>query len=78
MKKYVKPDLFFEKFELSRQIAACHYDLNLAENACKTFKDPYGDIFINKADCQGYLILEENEEYCYYPPVGFVLATFNS
>ena len=27
MKKYVKPELFYEHFELSQQIAACSYDL---------------------------------------------------
>lgn len=26
MKKYVKPELFYESFELSQQIAACDYD----------------------------------------------------
>ena len=28
MKKYVKPELFFESFELSQQIAACEFDSN--------------------------------------------------
>ena len=28
MKKYVKPELFYEHFELSQQIAACQYDLD--------------------------------------------------
>ena len=73
MKKYVKPDLFFEKFELSRQIAACHFDLNLAEDSCQTFTDPEGNIFINEMNCGGYWILEE---YCYYPSTGGL--TFNS
>lgn len=27
MKKYVKPELIYEHFELSQQIAACSYDL---------------------------------------------------
>ena len=26
MKKYVKPELFYESFELSQQIAVCDYD----------------------------------------------------
>ena len=28
MKKYVKPELFFESFELSQSIAACGIDVN--------------------------------------------------
>ena len=27
MKKYVKPDLFYESFQLNRHIAACEWDL---------------------------------------------------
>lgn len=27
MKKYVKPELIFESFEMSQQIASCDYDL---------------------------------------------------
>lgn len=27
MKKYVKPDLYFESFQLNQHIAACAYDL---------------------------------------------------
>ena len=27
MRKYVKPELFFESFEMSQQIAACDFDL---------------------------------------------------
>lgn len=35
MKKYVKPELFFESFELSQSIAACGIDVNSAdEHAC--------------------------------------------
>ena len=33
MKKYVKPELFYEHFELSQQIAACNYDLHPNSNA---------------------------------------------
>lgn len=34
MKKYVKPELFFERYELSRHVAACAWDLNLIEGVC--------------------------------------------
>lgn len=36
MKKYVKPELFYERFELSQQIAACDYDSKntLSDETC--------------------------------------------
>lgn len=40
MKKYVKPELFFESFELSQSIAACGIDVNLNdEYACNPTLD---------------------------------------
>lgn len=38
MKKYVKPELFYERYELSQHIADCAWELNSS----------------NKADCQTY------------------------
>lgn len=36
MKKYVKPELFFESFELSQSIAACGIDVKFEnEHKCK-------------------------------------------
>ena len=38
MKKYVKPELIYESFELSQQIAACDYDSkNTSTNEGCTF-----------------------------------------
>lgn len=35
MKPYVKPELFYESFEMNQSIAACEYDMNLMpENGC--------------------------------------------
>lgn len=35
MKKYIKPELFFEQFELSQSISAsCGWQLNSVENMC--------------------------------------------
>ena len=34
MKKYVKPELFYERFELSQHIADCMWELTYARNAC--------------------------------------------
>lgn len=41
MKKYVKPELFFESFELSQSIAACGIDVNHDnEYSCNPSTDP--------------------------------------
>lgn len=34
MKKYVKPELFYEYYELSQHIADCAWEITLAEAAC--------------------------------------------
>lgn len=44
MKQYVKPDLFYEDFELSQHIAACDYKINSGDaNSCIVEKDRYDD-----------------------------------
>ena len=69
--------MFFKKFELSRQIAACHYDLNFADKeSCATYVDDlFGVVVIGEKDCQGYNIIDQ---YCYYPASGSEFKTFNS
>lgn len=41
MKKYVKPDLYFESFQLTQHIAACGYDMidSRDENDCYSHGD---------------------------------------
>lgn len=40
MKKYVKPDLYFESFQLSQNIASCGWDMNQADiYNCETSGD---------------------------------------
>lgn len=34
MKKYVKPELFYEHYELSQHIADCNFEYTHAENDC--------------------------------------------
>lgn len=44
MKAYVKPELFYESFELSQHIALCDYQLNLTDATnCKIITDRYED-----------------------------------
>ena len=39
MKKYVKPELFYERFELSQHIADCGWELKHADGSCKANPD---------------------------------------
>lgn len=80
MKKYVKPELFFERYELSQHIANCTWDLNLAnENDCTTFK---GDSELDPS-LEGYILLTTDKN-CNFPgPDCYMVAvsgmnTFNS
>lgn len=38
MKKYVKPELFYERYELSQHIADCAWELNSANKDVCSFK----------------------------------------
>lgn len=83
MKEYVKPELFFESFELSEQIATCKFDSNNTEmdvtNCAFTGADgdnfiPQGTYFtkVNQA-CSA-----EYDEYCYHSSTDGGLNLFNS
>lgn len=70
MKKYVKPELFFENYELSQHIAACAWDLNVINNSSVCgFK---GD---SSYGLEGYVVMMEStvctaiydeSTYCYH------------
>ena len=67
MKKYVKPELFFESYELSQNIAACGWDMKNQNQPgdCKALGDAeYGNpdilVFTEAAKCDNIL-----ERYCY-------------
>ena len=74
MKNYVKPELFFESYELSQNIAACGWDLVDPKTGTPTWNSPehcqaVGDpawgnpayvVFTKAADCETVL-----ESYCY-------------
>lgn len=84
MKKYVKPVLFYEHYELSEQIAACAYDLNYAdESSCRgngylgtDVGYPSDMILIGEVGVDGCQIVPEM--YCYQPGSGDNFSTFNS
>lgn len=81
MKKYVKPELFYERYELTEQIAACAWDLNSSDESVCGFKgdSAYGlpnewVILVSKDNNCG---ITEYQDYCYYTgPNG--MNTFNS
>ena len=81
MKKYVKPELFFESFELNQQIAVCDFDLvkgtfdssNKSGCAYTWELDPSTTIFINNAACTTLV-----EDYCYQNSTDSLYKPFNS
>lgn len=76
MKKYVKPELIYESFELSQQIAACDYDSkNTQSNEGCTFIwdfDP-GVVIFNHDKCN-----TPAESYCYHASSGSLYILSNS
>ena len=75
MKKYVKPELFYEHYELSQHIADCAWEWqNLTtESVCVATPDPDSNplwfegmlyqLFANAAVCT--LLSEAYSDYCY-------------
>lgn len=76
MKIYVKPELFYESFEMNQSIAACAFDMNQTESMnCQGIGDNKGD---KKFNMTGFIVFSadpcnmSNEEskaafeaYCY-------------
>lgn len=69
MKKYVKPELFYERFELSQHIADCQWEFNglNTKEACAAYPEAGGYVdgilFVDKEPCQPGVV----EVYCYQP-----------
>ncbi len=81
MKTYVKPELFFESFELSQHIAGCNLTLESVDvgvcSATGSIGDEYldgerGSWFISRPTCSA-----EVEAYC-YTNGSMNIATINS
>jgi len=69
MKKYVKPELIYERYELAQHIAACAFDLhNMGEGSCG-FKGEdslgLGDLIILN-DSIAACDIKDYEGYCYH------------
>lgn len=71
MKKYVKPELFYERYELTEQIADCAWEANYegGNGSCTMTGDPnngLGGLVVFTSEAQGCNILNPGEEiYCY-------------
>ena len=73
MKKYVKPELFYERYELSQHIADCAWELKftndrvcVAEGDSAVFGDDHPDkLFTSDAGCN--LLESDWQDYCYQP-----------
>lgn len=70
MKPYVKPELFYENFELSQHIAACGIDVNFKnENSCTPSLDPgfwgMNDTVFNEGEEKCSIGIDAIEAYCY-------------
>lgn len=71
MKKYVKPDLVYENFELSQNIAACGWDMNQAhETVCTAEGDPqfgnYAEVTLFTETPRCLMVFgKDSEIYCY-------------
>lgn len=84
MKKYVKPELCYENFELSQHIAACGIDVNQGDTAnCTPSLDPefwggMNDTVFNngRADCSKDI--SAIDVYCYTVGTNEAGRTFNS
>ena len=81
MKVYVKPELYYESFELSQNVATCDYQLSSNDkNSCKIITDRYENDggnwtggFSNTKVCDF-----EYEVYCYTDGSGTMPSLFKS
>lgn len=65
MKEYVKPELYYESFELSQHIAGCYLKLESADiNNCISVLEGVGTLFVqNRTACD--VPVANPDMYCY-------------
>lgn len=77
MKAYVKPELFYERYELSQYVASCDAKWNWTPGGCTISIPGMGNCFSTEEICVG----EDRtklEEYCYMNSTTGGLSTFIS
>ena len=82
MKKYVKPELIFESFEMTQQIAVCDFDLvesTLSDTTC-AFEGELlpGDTKIIFLDGGKGCKITDIEDYCEHNGSSGTVIVFNS
>lgn len=72
-KMYVKPMIYLEKFELSKHIADCAWELTSSdENTCAAKADPdflppeFPNLFVSAKNSCGLRPGENYQDYCYH------------
>ena len=82
MKKYVKPELFYENFELTQQVAICEFDSHgsLTDVDSCTFAQDLGN---NIPGLVFFTDINQNchnkaQGYCYHSSTGNLYNLFNS
>lgn len=72
MKKYVKPELIYEKFELTQHIADCAWELtNSTKDTCSAQADPdylpgFPNLFMSDANGCTLIPGTNYQDYCYH------------
>ncbi|MBQ7922992.1 MAG: hypothetical protein IJ325_10535 [Clostridia bacterium] len=81
MKKYVKPELIYESFEMSQQIASCDYDskgtLMDVSNCGFTGSDGFGGT-VTIFNVGNGVCVTQGEGYCEHVASGNLFNIFNS
>lgn len=69
-KKYVKPQAYFESFELNASIATgCSVIATLAENVCPAYDEDLGiSVFVTKENCTR-TVAPGDTKVCYNVPI---------
>lgn len=85
MKKYIKPELFYERYELTQHIADCDWEMttSMDPNTCAAYgeKDSiYEDLklFVHSYVCDIATEDEVWEDYCYQTGSDGALKVFAS
>lgn len=71
-KAYVKPELFYERYELTQHIADCAWELTTStKDTCSAQADPdyvpvSGNLFMDTAKGCDYIPGVNYQDYCYH------------
>lgn len=80
MKKYIKPELYYESFEVSQNVAACDWDMsNLKDKfecSAQGEMDPTDFLFVDSND-RCTITPDLIEDYCYENSTSGI-SVFNS